>query len=162
MKIPLTLNGKKTVIEADTHDTLLHILRRETLYSVKCGCERGLCGNCMVLFNNSPVPSCQITSQILKNANIETLEGFKNNPVYQDIMSGFSQAGVHLCGWCNAGKILTAYNLIAQKTRPDMDQILTSIKSIEPCCTDRKTLANGIVYAIAANHSREEKQNAKK
>lgn len=162
MKIQITLNGKKTTIEADPQDSLLHILRRENLYSVKCGCERGLCGNCMVLFNGMPVPSCQISVPILKNAVIETLEGFKNNPVYQDIMTGFNQAGVHMCGWCNAGKILTAYYLVSLKTRPDMQQISTSLKSIEPCCCDRKTLANGILYAIAANHARGGRQNGKK
>ena len=162
MKIQMTLNGKKMTIDAEQDDTLLKILRHENIYSVKCGCEKGLCGNCMVLFNSMPVPSCQIHVELLKNAKIETLEGFKSNPIYQDIITGFNHAGVRLCGWCNSGKILLAYSLVSKSTRPDIDQIMTAIKSIEPCCTDRKTLANGILYAIAANHRRGGKQNAKK
>ncbi|MBO4404862.1 MAG: 2Fe-2S iron-sulfur cluster binding domain-containing protein [Treponema sp.] len=162
MKILLTLNGKNTTLETDGNESLLHLLRRENIYSVKCGCEKGLCGNCMVLYNGLPVPSCRITAPLLKNSKIETLEGLKTNPIYQDIITGFNQAGVHLCGWCNAGKILTAFSLVSKKHRPDIEEISTALRSIEPCCTDRNTLANGILYAIAANHAREGRQNAKK
>ncbi|MBB5218534.1 MULTISPECIES: 2Fe-2S iron-sulfur cluster-binding protein [Treponema] len=162
MKIPVTLNYKKIILEADAQDKLLDVLRAQKIYSVKCGCEKGWCGNCMVLLNGTAVPSCCVTAGTLRDATIETLESFKNNPIYQDIMTGFSQAGIHLCGYCNAGKVFTAYELMAKYHRPDKDQLKNAIKNLSLCCTDYDQLANGILYAVAARHAREGKSNAKK
>ena len=103
MKIPLTLNGKKIILTSEPTDSLMHILRKEQFYSVKCGCEKGICGNCLVLMDGNPVPSCKIPMGIIRDSNIVTLEYLKTDPLYQDIMSGFSQAGIHMCGYCNAG-----------------------------------------------------------
>lgn len=163
MKIPLTLNDKKIVLSAEPTDSLLHILRRENLYSVKCGCEKGICGNCMVLLDDNAVPSCKIPMGIIRDSSITTLESFKANPYFQDIMTGFSQAGIHMCGYCNAGKILTAYSILQKYYRPTLEQIHTAIKNLDSCCTDYTTLTNGILYAVAAKHIREgKKTNAKK
>lgn len=161
MKIPVKLNNKKIILEADGKDNLLSVLRNLGLYSVKCGCEKGLCGNCMVLLNGSAVPSCCVITGTLREASIETLESFKNNPFYQDIINGFSQAGIHMCGYCNSGKIFTAYELLSKYHRPDKEQIKNAIKNLSLCCTDYDQLANGILYAVAARHKREEKLNAK-
>lgn len=163
MKIPLTLNSKKVVLSAEPTDTLLNVLRREHLYSVKCGCENGICGNCMVLLDDTSVPSCKIPMGIIRDSNIITLEHFKNDPLYQDIVTGFSQAGIHMCGYCNAGKIFTAYSILKKYYRPTIEQIHTAIKNLNSCCTDYTTFTNGILYAIAAKHTREGKKiNAKK
>lgn len=163
MKIPLTLNGKKIILTSEPTDSLMHILRKEQFYSVKCGCEKGICGNCLVLMDGSPVPSCKIPMGIIRNSNIVTLEHLKTDPLYQDIMSGFTQAGIHMCGYCNAGKIFTAYSILTKYYRPTLEQIYVAIKDLNSCCTDYTTLTNGILYAVAAKHTREgKKTNAKK
>lgn len=163
MKIPLILNEKKIILTAEPTDTLLHVLRTENIYSVKCGCEKGICGNCMVLLDDTPVPSCKIPMGIIRDCKIETLEHFKNRPEFQDIISGFSQAGVHMCGYCNSGKILTAYSILSRKNKPNLEQIQTAIKNLDSCCTDYSTLTNGILYAVSNNHAREGKKlNGKK
>ncbi|MCQ2249347.1 MAG: 2Fe-2S iron-sulfur cluster-binding protein [Treponema sp.] len=163
MKIPLTLNNKKTVFTAETTDTLLSVLRRLNLYSVKCGCEKGICGNCMILLDGEPVPSCTIPAGIIRDRKIMTLEYFKTDPCYQDIVQGFNQAGIHMCGYCNAGKILTTYSILKKYYRPSLEEIHSAIKDLDCCCTDYATLTNGILYAVAAKHTREgKKQNGKK
>lgn len=163
MKIPLTLNDKKVVLSAEPTDTLLYILRREQLYSVKCGCEKGICGNCMVLLDGEPVPSCKIPMGIIRDCSIVTLEHFKTTPLYQDIMTGFNQAGIHMCGYCNSGKIFTAYSILTKYYKPTLKQIQNAIKNLDSCCTDFSSLNNGILYAVAAKHEREGKKvNAKK
>ncbi|MBP3365400.1 MAG: 2Fe-2S iron-sulfur cluster binding domain-containing protein [Treponema sp.] len=163
MKIPLYLNNKKIVLSAEPTDSLLSVLRREKLYSVKCGCQKGRCGNCMVLLDDTAVESCLIPVGIVRDCKIVTLEYFKNDPYYQDIVTGFSQAGINLCGYCSAGKIFTAYSVLKKFYRPSLDQIYSAIKNLDSCCTDFSTLTNGILYAVAAKHTREGKSaNAKK
>lgn len=163
MTITLTINEKKHVISADPSEKLLTVLRKEKLFSVKCGCQKGLCGNCMILLDDNPVPACLVPIGIVRDSKIVTLEYFKNDPCYQDIITGFNQAGIHLCGYCNAGKIFTAYTILKNYYRPTLDQIYSAIKNLDSCCTDFSTLTNGILYAVAEKHAREGKSsNAKK
>ncbi len=163
MKIPVTLNEKKIDFDADPSESLLEVLRRENIFSVKCGCEEGHCGNCMILLDGEPVPSCIVKVGTVRDCKIITLEAFKSMPEYQDITTGFAQAGIHLCGYCNAGKYFTAYGIIRNPDRPAKPQLYEAIRGISPCCTDRDSLANGILYAIATKHTREgRRNNAKK
>ncbi len=163
MKIPVIINGTKVVLSADPSEKLLNVLRREKFYSVKCGCEIGMCGNCTVLLDGKPVPSCITYMATVRDSKIETLEYIKQNPIYQDIMAGFNQANLHLCGYCNSGKILIAYQILNEYYRPDVSIIKDAIKTLSPCCTDKDSLVNGILYAIAAKHKREGKnQNGNK
>ena len=155
MKIPINLNKQKIVLDADPSESLLSVLRREKIFSVKCGCEHGHCGNCMVLLDDKPVNSCIIPMGVLRDSKIITLEYFKTLPEYQDISTGFNQAGIHLCGYCTAGKMLTAYYILNTWYRPEKEQLYSAISGLAVCCTDRDSLANGILYAIAAKHSRE-------
>ena len=163
MKIPLYLNNKKIVLSAEPTESLLSVLRKEKLYSVKCGCQKGMCGNCMILLNDKSAASCLIPVGITRDCHIITLEYFQSNPCYQDIIAGFSKAGINLCGYCNAGKIFTAYTILKNYYRPTLDQIYSAIKNLDSCCTDFSTLKNGILYAVAEKHAREGKSsNAKK
>lgn len=162
MKIPLTLNDKKIVLEAEPDEKLINILRREKLFSVKHGCAKGFCGACTVLLDGKPVPSCIIPVGIIRDGSIVTLEHFKTDPLYNDIMTGFKKAGIHLCGYCDAGKIFCAYEVLINYYRPDQNQLYSAINTYDCCCTDRDQLANGILYAVAVKHEREGKnKNAK-
>ncbi|MCH5290806.1 MAG: 2Fe-2S iron-sulfur cluster binding domain-containing protein [Treponema sp.] len=163
MKIPLTLNGKRTVLDADPSEPLSTVLRNEALFSVKCGCTKGFCGNCMVLLDGAPVSSCILPAGMVREATVTTLEYFKNDPLYTDIMNGFSKAGIQMCGYCNAGKIFTAYRALSSPYRPDVRRLSEAVEPLSCCCTDRDTLVNGILYAMAAKQAREgRKGNVKK
>ncbi len=160
MKIPLTINGEKTVLDAEPAENLQTTLRRLNLFSIKLGCSKGICGNCMVLLDGKPVPSCTLPVGILRDCSITTLEYFsKADPLYTDILNGFRQAGIHLCGYCNAGKIFTAYRIISQSYLADDDEILDAIRNLNPCCTDRDSLIHGIKLAYSIKLNREGKSN---
>ena len=160
MKIPLTINGEKKVLDAEPAENLQTTLRRLNLFSIKLGCTKGICGNCMILLDGKPVPSCTLPVGILRDCSIVTLEYFsKADPLYNDILNGFRQAGIHLCGYCNAGKIFTAYRIISQSYLADYDEILDAIRNLTPCCTDRDSLIHGIKLAYSIKLNREGKSN---
>lgn len=148
MKIPVILNDEEKIIDAEPDETLMKVLRNNGCTSVKSGCTSGFCGACTVLLNDLPVASCKIPAGIVKGNKIITLEYFKKKPEYESIIKGFSKAGIKLCGYCNAGKIFTAYQILRQQKTPKKEEILANIRHLAPCCTDLETLVDGIFYAF--------------
>ncbi|MCR5723711.1 MAG: 2Fe-2S iron-sulfur cluster binding domain-containing protein [Treponema sp.] len=152
MKIPVILNGEKTILEARPDETLLTVLRRLGLFSVKKGCGKGRCGFCTVLLNAKPVPSCILPAGIVRDASIVTLEYFSKSTAYTDIMRGFEQAGLHLCGYCNSAKVFAVYDLIETSYRPTQEELEQLADSLTCSCTDRSSFINGVLYAVANRH----------
>lgn len=155
MKIPVILNGEKIILDADPEEKLEETLRRQKLFSIKEGCQKGCCGSCAVLLDGKTVPSCLVPVGTIKNCEIETLEFFIKTKDGQDIQKGFSQAGITLCGYCNAARYFTAYNVINLPYRPTSEEIEEIASTIECDCTDTKKFINGMLYAMANKHSRE-------
>lgn len=155
MKISMILNNEKKLIEAENNESLRDVLRRENCTSVKCGCDEGECGCCTILLDGKPVQSCKIPVGMIHDNDITTLESFSTQELYKEINQGFAKAGIILCGYCNAGKIFAAGNLIDKYSYPKRDVIEAEIQHLAPCCTDKETLITGIIYAadIHARHT---------
>ncbi len=148
MKIQVTLNGTKTILDSQADEPLQKVLHRNGFASVKSGCAAGFCGTCTVLINDKPVASCKIPVGLIKGTEIVTLEAFEKTPEYAVIMEGFKKAGIKLCGYCNSGKIFTAYQILKMHDMPTRQEISNQIKTLATCCTDLDTLTNCIIYAI--------------
>ena len=77
-------------------------------------------------------------------------------------MESFEKAGVQLCGFCNAGKILGTYSLISTYQRPSHQLIYDMVRHFDCSCTEQDSLMQGIVFAVAAfqsyAHKRQEKE----
>ncbi len=162
MKFSMTINGEKVSLEEEPETSLLELLRKQKLLSVRCGCGKSNCGSCAVLLEDEPVLSCMIPCGILRNANIVTLEHFSKQAACQEIVKGFEKAGVTLCGWCNPGKIFGAYSIIKKYSNPTREQAAQAVKDLRECCVESDTLINGIIYAAQIHFEKERlKKNAK-
>ncbi|MCR4734968.1 MAG: 2Fe-2S iron-sulfur cluster binding domain-containing protein [Treponema sp.] len=157
MKIPVTLNGTKTDFEADPDESLMKVLRKYKCMSVKEGCNKGFCGSCTVLLDNNPVASCKVPVGLVKDGDIVTLDYFRKTEECLDILKGFSKAGIKLCGYCDAGKIFTTYEILKMNKMPSRKEITEKVRHLSPCCTDLETLVNGILYAINIRNSNYER-----
>lgn len=154
MKIPITLNNEKYILEAEPSEKLLHVLRREKLVSVKHGCQTASCGACQVLLDGKAVASCHIPVGIVMDSNIITLEYFSKTEFYSEIMRGFEKAGISLCGYCNAGKIFLTYEIINTMTQPTREKIAAITNKLNDCCVEQDILINGILYAYAIHYEK--------
>ncbi|MCR5045615.1 MAG: 2Fe-2S iron-sulfur cluster binding domain-containing protein [Treponema sp.] len=162
MKLNIILNEEQVSIQTEPDCSLLELLRSMNLYSVKCGCQKSNCGSCAVLLDDEPVLSCLVPCGILRNAKITTLEYFSKTPFYQEINKGFEKAGVSLCGYCNAGKIFAAYDIIKNFSNPTREQVAERIGDLRECCVENDTLINGIIYAAQIHFEKERlKKNGK-
>lgn len=165
MKIPMMINDVITVFDAEPSTSLLQILRGSGLLSPKLGCGSGRCGSCTVLLGEKAVASCILPLASARDAIIITLEYFSKRPEYSLILDSFTKAGIQLCGYCNAGKILGTYSLIKNNQRPSQQMIYDMVRHFDCQCTEQDSLIQGIHYAISAfqNHSsnREKKSGIK-
>jgi len=148
MKIPMKINGEDVTLDCDPDKNMMKILRDLGWLSVKSGCEEGICGSCTVLLDGSPVPSCCLPASLARNSEIVTLEYFRKTQEYKIISGGFRKAGITLCGYCNAAKVFAAYQILTIKKNLTREDIGEQLQGIAPCCTDKDTLVNGIIYAI--------------
>ncbi|MEE0999674.1 MAG: 2Fe-2S iron-sulfur cluster-binding protein [Treponemataceae bacterium] len=152
MKIPFILNNENIVVDTNPDTVLSTILRENAIFSAKKGCDKGFCGACTVLLNNKPVPSCIVPMAIVKDSTIITLEYFCNTEDYQDIKNGFKAADIELCGYCNAGKIFEAYEIISKFDRPEKSFVTKQVSHFPCNCTETAVLVDGIL--LAANYRR--------
>ncbi len=163
MKIPITINGEVMVLEASPSMSLLDVLRREGYISAKLGCAQGRCGACTVLLDGKAIPTCIIPFVVARDATIVTMEQFSKTKEYELIVSSFAKAGVHLCGFCNAGKVLGTYSLILTYHRPSHQVIYDMVRHFDCSCSEQDSLRQGIGYAAVAfqnyMHKRQEKEN---
>jgi carbon-monoxide dehydrogenase small subunit len=161
MKIQVYINEAKVQLEADPDSKLLAVLRQRGLIRAKCGCQQGLCGACTVLLNNIPIPSCLIPVAAVRDAEIVTLEHFEKTDFYADIKKGFSRAGVHLCGLCDAGKIFMAYQFLAENATLNRTQVYKAISQFDCYCADTETIVKGVLAATNYRREREKKGGQK-
>lgn len=155
MIIPFELNGEMVYADSNPGERLVHILRtRFHLLSAKESCLAGRCGSCMVLMDGEPVLSCILPVFQVKNASIMTLESFLLTPEYTDIHEGFENAGVQMCGYCNAGKIFITHALLERNVRPTSEQIREQFSGILCRCTIIDDLISGVKKAATIKRKR--------
>ena len=148
MTLHFILNGEDMEINAEANQRLTGILREHFgLFSSKPGCLHGSCGACSVIFNGTISPSCLIPAFRLQGGEIITLEGFSQQDEYHDIASGFAETGVESCGYCDAGKILSAELLLENSLQPGKEAFLEAFRSVQCRCTDMENLYRGILAA---------------
>jgi carbon-monoxide dehydrogenase small subunit len=153
--IRFILNGEDVVVSAEANRRLVSILREHfSLVKTKSGCLSGACGACSVIFNGEVSPSCLIPAFRVQGSEIITLEGFSQTDEYQDIVAGFSVAGVENCGYCDAGKILAAEILLEKTTRPDREEFYSAFSGVRCRCTEPERLYSGILSAIEIRRRR--------
>ena len=154
MTIGFILNGDDLEFESDVETRLVDILRNNFgLLGAKAGCYTGQCGACSVIFkggksgNGEVVKACLIPAFKVISSEIITIEGFLQTDEYQDIIQGFSDAGLENCGFCNTGKIMTAEALLGKNRNPTRLEILSAFNGIKCRCTEPEELVQAVIKA---------------
>ena len=126
MAYKLTVNGKSASVDAPADMPLLWALRDIlSLKGTKYGCGIGACCACTVHVDGKPVRSCQTRVSAVKGA-ITTIEGLSADGTHP-VQLAWQEIDVPQCGYCQAGQIMSAVALLAQKPRPtdaDIDQAM--------------------------------------
>ncbi len=126
--VTLRVNGVQRSFDGDTSMPLLWYLRDDLgLTGTKFGCGLALCGACTVHVNGSATRACVTPMSTLEGASVVTIEGLHpqgNHPV----QLAWRENNVPQCGYCQAGQIMQAAALLAEKptaTDQEIDEAMT-------------------------------------
>jgi aerobic-type carbon monoxide dehydrogenase small subunit (CoxS/CutS family) len=135
-KVKLNVNGTDHEVEVADDQPLLWVLRDELkLIGTKFGCGMAQCGACTVHLNGSPVRSCSVPATAVAGQKITTIEGLAKNGVLTAVQKAWVDHDVPQCGYCQAGQIMSASALLAQKKNPTDADIDNAMQNLCRCGT---------------------------
>jgi isoquinoline 1-oxidoreductase subunit alpha len=119
MAYTIKVNGKDQTADVAGDTPLLWVLR-DTLdmKGSKFGCGMGLCGACTVHINGKATRSCITPISAVGTAAITTIEGISQDPVGKKVQTAWLEIDVMQCGYCQAGQIMAATELLSKNPRP--------------------------------------------
>jgi isoquinoline 1-oxidoreductase subunit alpha len=116
--VTLRVNGQERSFDGDPAMPLLWYLRDElSLTGTKFGCGVELCGACTVHVDGKAARACAVNMGDLAGRAVATIEGLDpdgNHPVQK----AWRTLSVPQCGYCQAGQIMQAAALLAEKPHP--------------------------------------------
>ena len=126
--VSLKVNGATHTVDIDDDTPLLWAIRDNIgLTGTKFGCGVAQCGACTVHVDGAPMRSCAIPVEGVGQSKIVTIEGVGASAVGQKVQAAWSELDVAQCGYCQAGQIMSASALLAEKPKPtdaDIDEAM--------------------------------------
>jgi isoquinoline 1-oxidoreductase subunit alpha len=117
MPFTLNVNGKTSTVDVPADMPLLWVLRDVLNFKgTKFGCGIGQCGACTVQVDGRAQRSCQ-TPVSKATGRITTIEGLSPDGSHP-VQIAWQEIDVPQCGYCQAGQIMSAAALLAQKPVP--------------------------------------------
>jgi isoquinoline 1-oxidoreductase alpha subunit len=121
--LALSINGKPYFHEGDPAMPLLWFLRDTLrLTGTKYGCGIGACGACTVLLDGKATRACLTPMAAAATHAITTIEGLETTALHP-VQQAWIEEDVAQCGYCQAGQIVAAVDLLQRKAHPGDDDI---------------------------------------
>jgi aerobic-type carbon monoxide dehydrogenase small subunit (CoxS/CutS family) len=112
-KIDFTVNGEPRSVVTDPQRSLLDVLREDLhLTGTKYGCGEGQCRSCTVLADGKSIASCITSISDVEKQSILTIEGLAKGGQLHPVQEAFLAEGAFQCGYCTAGMIMQAVELL--------------------------------------------------
>jgi isoquinoline 1-oxidoreductase alpha subunit len=123
MKFRLKVNGQVRELEGPDNLPLLWALRDGLdLKGTKFGCGIAECGACTVLIDGVARRSCVIPASSVGKSAITTIEGLSRDGAHP-LQRAWEELDVPQCGYCQAGQLMSAAALLAERPNPTDAQI---------------------------------------
>lgn len=145
-RITLTVNGARYDREVADNRTLLRFLREDLgMIGTKEGCGAGECGACTVFMNGRTVNSCMVLAVEADGADIETIEGEAKDGTLSALQEAFHKHHAVQCGFCTAGMIMSARELLQRNPKPSADEIKEGIEGNFCRCTGYQQIIEAVL-----------------
>jgi isoquinoline 1-oxidoreductase alpha subunit len=120
----LQVNGQAKDTHAPDDMPLLWVLRDDLgMTGTKFGCGMALCGACTVHVDGEPVRACVTPVSAVAGRAIATIEGMGGDRIGAVVQRAWLENNVAQCGYCQAGQIMTAVNLLKVTPQPSDSEI---------------------------------------
>jgi len=149
MTLELILNGARRSADIDPGESLMDLLRRLGLKSVKDGCDNGDCGSCAVLLEGRAVNACLVFAARAAGRRVDTLEGLAREGVLHPLQRVALDLGAVQCGFCTPGIVMTALDLLTRHPRPTEGEVREALAGNYCRCTGYVKPVEAILAAAA-------------
>jgi isoquinoline 1-oxidoreductase alpha subunit len=124
MAVEFTINGQRATFGGDESMPLLWYLRDHAhLTGTKFGCGIGACGACTVHVNGAAMRSCITPVGAVSGKSVTTIEGLAQGEKLHPVQRAWIEEDVPQCGYCQAGQIMAAVDLLKRTPNPSADDI---------------------------------------
>jgi isoquinoline 1-oxidoreductase alpha subunit len=135
MTIELTVNRDPVRYDGDPAMPLLWYLRDHArLTGTKFGCGVGYCGACTVHLDGAAIRSCVVPMSAVAGRRVTTIEGLAVDGRLHPVQQAWIEEDVAQCGYCQAGQIMAAADLLARKPAPS-DGDIAALTNLCRCGT---------------------------
>ncbi len=135
MAIELTLNGQRVTYDGDPSMPLLWYLRDHAqLTGTKFGCGIGYCGACTVHLDGTAARSCVTPMSAASGRVVTTIEGLAAGGRLHAVQQAWIDEDVPQCGYCQAGQIMAAVELLRLHPEPS-DADISALTNLCRCGT---------------------------
>lgn len=128
MRYTLNVNGQSHTVDVSPDMPLLWVLRDVlNLKGTKYGCGIAQCGACTVHVKGKATRSCVTPVSSVGAAPILTIEGLSPDGSHP-LQKAWQELDVPQCGYCQAGQIMAAAELLATRPKPtdaEIDMAMT-------------------------------------
>lgn len=125
LTIDFVLNRRRVSFEGDPGMPLLWYLRDAArLTGTRFGCGIGYCGACTVHVDGSARRACMTPMSSIAGHEVLTIEGLAGSSTeLHPVQEAWIEEDVPQCGYCQAGQIMAAVDLLKRKPNPTDEEI---------------------------------------
>jgi isoquinoline 1-oxidoreductase alpha subunit len=134
----LSVNGQAMQFNGDPATPLLWVLRDHfKLKGTKFGCGIGQCGACTVHLDGRATRSCMTPVSGIGDRAVRTIEDLAPAPgQLHPVQQAWLELDVAQCGYCQAGQVMAAADLLARNAQPGVAEIDAQMTNLCRCGTD--------------------------
>lgn len=148
LNIKLQVNGQPVHVQLSVRQHLGDFLRESQGFKgTHIGCEHGVCGACTVQVDGRAVRSCLTLAVQADAAQVFTIEGLSDDPVVRALQDSFVRCHAMQCGFCTAGMLLTAAELLQAQLEPSRDEVREYLSGNYCRCTGYESIVNAVMDA---------------
>lgn len=162
----VVVNGRRRALASSPDTPLLYVLKNElSLASPQFGCGMAQCGSCSVLLDEAEVRACITPLSQSAGKSVTTLEGLRDRWALKagralragelhPVQQAWIELQVPLCGFCQAGMMIKATELLEQTPSPTLEQIKAAFTVSGPSphlcrCGSYSAIIEGVQRASA-------------
>jgi carbon-monoxide dehydrogenase small subunit len=122
-KLRFTLNGVPVAAEIKSHQSLIELLQKFSLFGARESCGQGLCGCCTTIVDGKAVSSCLYLAALVDGKDVKTIEHLDSAGKLSVVQEAFIEAGALQCGFCTPGFVLMTEQLLDANPNPSESDI---------------------------------------
>lgn len=150
VRIAFRVNGEVHDLERPPLRRLLEILREDLcLTGAKPGCLVGRCGACTVVWEGRAVPACLVFAYQLEGTDVVTVEGLRENPVFERVTAALAQAGAVQCGYCGPGIATALTSVLAGGEASTEDALIEALSGNLCRCSGYEGIRRAVSSLLA-------------